>query len=136
MVRNPAESRVLVAVGFLHLALAFFGIQVWRCPILVTTGVPCPGCGLSRASAAILHGDWKRMAELHIFAPFLVFTGLLTGLFAILPGKYRIKLLEFIERFEEKSRFTFFLFVGLIIYWGVRLGQNPNGFIALMKSTP
>jgi hypothetical protein len=134
MVRNPDEARVLVTVGFIHLAFSFFGIQGWQCPILMTTGVPCPGCGLSRASAALLNGDWKRMAELHIFAPFLILAALITGLIAFVPEKFRVDLIEFIELFEEKTRITLFLLIGLIIYWCIRLSQNPNGFIALMKS--
>jgi hypothetical protein len=74
------------------------------------------------------------MVELHVFAPVLILAALITGLIAFVPDHLRVRLIEFIERFEEKSRFTLFLLIGLIIYWFIRLGQNPNGFIALMKS--
>ena len=43
---------VLLILGALAYASALlFG---WNCPIKYLTGVPCPGCGLSRALAALL----------------------------------------------------------------------------------
>ncbi|HET8957018.1 MAG TPA: DUF2752 domain-containing protein, partial [Microcella sp.] len=28
------------------------------CPVLVLTGLQCPGCGATRAAYSALHGDW------------------------------------------------------------------------------
>ena len=47
---------VLLILGALAYASALlFG---WNCPIKYLTGVPCPGCGLSRALAALLRLDF------------------------------------------------------------------------------
>jgi hypothetical protein len=48
------------------------------CPIRATTGVPCPGCGLTRATMALLSGDLAEALHWHplvfVLAPILVFT--------------------------------------------------------------
>ncbi len=40
------------------------------------TGLPCPGCGLTRALALLFLGDWRAALFLHPLSPF-VFAGLL-----------------------------------------------------------
>ena len=39
------------------------------CPFRALTGVPCPGCFLTRATAAALTGNWGGSLELHAFGP-------------------------------------------------------------------
>ena len=41
----------------------------WTCPVLAITGVPCPGCYLTRATAAALNGDISTSVSLHAFGP-------------------------------------------------------------------
>lgn len=36
------------------------------------TGIPCPGCGVTRSIAALLHGDYAEAFTLHPLAPFAV----------------------------------------------------------------
>jgi hypothetical protein len=48
---------------------ALFGVAVWielpLCPLAGTFGIPCPGCGLTRATLALLRGDLRGALELH-----------------------------------------------------------------------
>lgn len=37
----------------------------WGCPVQHFTGIPCPGCGLSRAAAALLRLDWWTAFRYH-----------------------------------------------------------------------
>ncbi|MEF2572878.1 MAG: DUF2752 domain-containing protein, partial [Agathobaculum butyriciproducens] len=54
---------VLLILGALAYASALlFG---WNCPIKYLTGVPCPGCGLSRALAALLRLDFRTALRFH-----------------------------------------------------------------------
>lgn len=34
------------------------------------TGIPCPGCGVTRSIAALIRGDWAGAFRLHPLAPF------------------------------------------------------------------
>jgi hypothetical protein len=56
------------ALGVLALAGAFAVIVAERlpfCPMATVLGVPCPGCGLTRATLALLHGDLRGALALH-----------------------------------------------------------------------
>jgi len=50
---------ILIILGYSSLLLhkAYISIPTPRCFINNITGFPCPGCGMSRASLALLNGD-------------------------------------------------------------------------------
>jgi len=57
----------------------FAGIVVFRlpfCPLASVLGVPCPGCGLTRATLALAHGDLEHALALHplvlVLAPLFI----------------------------------------------------------------
>jgi Protein of unknown function (DUF2752) len=50
---------------------------LWRwdvvaCPFAELFGLPCPGCGLTRAAWALLRGDFRGALSLHPLSPLLV----------------------------------------------------------------
>lgn len=45
----------VVLAGLLVLML----VNRYRCPFLWLTGVPCPGCGMTRALRCLLHGELR-----------------------------------------------------------------------------
>lgn len=49
-------SAVLVGVGGLLLAGRAVGVHAPACPFRAATGVPCPGCGMTRLGDAVVHG--------------------------------------------------------------------------------
>lgn len=68
---TPWVRRVSLA-GF---AASFFfpitGLGVDLCPIHAVTGLPCPGCGVTRGIALVSHGDWFAALGAHPFILFL-----------------------------------------------------------------
>jgi hypothetical protein len=53
---------------------AIFGIPT-LCPFRAVLGLPCPGCGMTRALVYCAHGDWSAALAFHPLAP-LVFGAL------------------------------------------------------------
>jgi hypothetical protein len=53
----PRARRTLVALGLVGAALAFVFLGPPVCPTALFFGIPCPGCGLTRATLALLQGD-------------------------------------------------------------------------------
>lgn len=54
-------TALFIVAGF-YIALAVFG---FGCPIRALTGIPCPGCGMSRAWLAVLRLDFRAAFYYH-----------------------------------------------------------------------
>ena len=63
--------RALVAAGLVAFAFLLALLDTPFCPTAFFFGVPCPGCGLTRATLALLHGDWRAALHFHPLAPLL-----------------------------------------------------------------
>ena len=62
-------ARVAFVFGGLG-ALMLAGVPL--CPFALVTRHPCPGCGLGRATLAMLSGDFGEAVHVHPLAPILV----------------------------------------------------------------
>jgi len=94
---------LLVAVLILGTS-AWQGWGLWSCPFATMTGLPCPGCGMTRAFLAMLRGDWATVLLFHPFAPFFALVGLICSVVALLPERLAGILADQMERFERKTR--------------------------------
>lgn len=129
VLERRAVGLVIGAAALAHLVLLGLALPSWPCPIRDTVGLPCPGCGLSRALTALLHGDWRASLVQHAFAPVLL-TGLVlvTGM-ALLPEATRRQGISAVARFERRTGLTALLLVGLMAYWLTRLVFFRSAFI-------
>ena len=59
------NKRGLVATTVVVVAAVALLSIGWRCPIKLVTGIPCPGCGLSRATRLALSGDFAAATKMH-----------------------------------------------------------------------
>jgi hypothetical protein len=62
-------GRALRVGATLGSLLVLVALRVPMCPVAIVTGHPCPGCGLTRATLALLHGDLHEAMHLHPLAP-------------------------------------------------------------------
>jgi hypothetical protein len=67
---GAARAAGALALGLL-LALAPY-FELVRCPWAALLGLPCPGCGLTRAAGLLLRGDLRGALQLHPLSPLLV----------------------------------------------------------------
>jgi hypothetical protein len=73
---EPIGRRVTVgklAVGFAPIVLfgAAVAFDIPICPARVLLGIPCPGCGLTRATIAMVTLDFGEMAHFNPLAPII-----------------------------------------------------------------
>jgi len=54
-----------VVVALAAVAALVVALEVPLCPTASVFGVPCPGCGLTRATLALLRGDARTALHLH-----------------------------------------------------------------------
>jgi hypothetical protein len=123
----------LTGAAVIQLGLVSLHIPSWPCPFLLVTGVPCPGCGLSRAIVALLQGDWQTSLTLHAYGPIFAVGIALIALTTILPHKLRVGVIERFEWVERRTGVTAILLIGLILYWLARLLLFPQAFINLIQ---
>lgn len=114
-------SGSFAVAGSLQVAAALAHVPGMPCPVRSLFRVPCPGCGLSRACADILHMDFSDAMRMHAFAPFFLLAIALFWLSALLPEKLRRPLIKRILQIEQRTALPTLLLVMLILYWVVRL---------------
>jgi hypothetical protein len=66
-----AGAAGLAAVVALHFWVPPAGAAFILCPFRRLTGVPCPGCGMTRALAHLAKGEWTAALRDHPLAPVL-----------------------------------------------------------------
>lgn len=121
LVRSRKLCLLLVAVAVVHFGLIRLGLPSWKCPFRYGLGVPCPGCGLSRATIELLQGHFDHAFRIHAFAPIVVAVGGLMVSAIVLPKSQRFKLVRLIERIEQRTGFTIILICSFCAYWLIRL---------------
>lgn len=72
-IKKNGLAIIIVAVGLFVVNYIFGTI----CPIAILFGVPCPGCGMTRAVMAVLHGQFMQAAHynaaVYLWAAYAVF---------------------------------------------------------------
>jgi hypothetical protein len=99
--------------GYLWLKGAHPELPGFACPLRTLTGVPCPTCFLTRATAASLHAHWGEALDQHALGPLAAAALLLWSAQAIRQ-----------RRLVPRGLRTWHGAVALAVllgYWGVRL---------------
>ena len=121
LLENRREGLIIFGAGALHLGLSLAGLPAWSCPMLAATGIPCPGCGLTRATMAFVRGDFAQSFQIHAFAPIFLFALVVMFITLVLPESKRYDVIQKISRFESSSGITAWILSLLMLYWAFRL---------------
>lgn len=114
----------MAVLGAFHL----LGFSLWPCLFANVTGIPCPGCGMTRATGALLRGEWSAAVRFHPFAPGFLLLALMVAFVAVAPRKLRNGVVLIIERIEVKTRAPTLFLLAAVIYGLLRMGglcSNP-----------
>jgi hypothetical protein len=125
----------LLLTGALSLNAAAFALHLpgWECAFFRVTGIPCPGCGLTRACMLLLEGKVQASIKFHAFAPiFIVLIGMLI-ICTLLPRTVTESFINKAETLERQTGITIIILGGLILYWLARLLLFPTAFAQLIR---
>ena len=131
--RHRTFTLLIWGAATLQLILFSAGVPGWPCPVLHLFGVPCPGCGLTRAVAFLIQGDLKTSFSFHAFAPVFLGGIVVAGVAGVLPAKAREPVIDTVETLERRSGISVLILIGLILYWLLRLLLFPREFVQLMR---
>ena len=132
LLRSRPTAAFLAGIAGAQLALVAFGLPGWPCPLLSGLGIPCPGCGLSRAVIELLRGDWQGAMELHAFSPVVLVAIVMILGTSVLPERRRLPMIQRIERVERRTGISVLLLAGLLLYWAFRWASEPAAYLALV----
>jgi len=133
LLRNRKFTFALVGATGLHIALVSLSLPSWECPFFRVTGVPCPGCGLSRATTLLLKGDLAGSLRFHAFAPIFLLAIVALFFSILLPKSMVQSAISRAELIERKTGLTVLILGGLILYWLARLLFMQAAFVQLIR---
>jgi hypothetical protein len=133
VIRDRRTSVGMATLAGVQIVAALLHVRTIGCPMLQGTGVPCPGCGLSRACGALLRGDLRAWVGLHLFAPLFIIAAGVLVVSILLPAGRREALANWMEAVEARLGVVPLTFTALTIYWMTRLFYSGGGYIALMR---
>ncbi len=134
ILRDRKLALIVLGGAVLLVGLLAMGIPGWPCPLLQTLGIPCPGCGLTRATFLLLRGDVQGSLTYHAFAPVFLLGISIIGSAGLLPQRVRQPLIENLTAFERRTGIVFILLTVLILYWLARLLFLNPSFVQLIRS--
>jgi hypothetical protein len=116
---NRAAALGALALLLLTAALSSQGAGIQICFFRYLTGLPCPGCGLTRSFSCILHGDFARGYEYHPFGYVLLPLFAFVAFTLFLPAGSRSQLQTFIRGQQSHLRLVYLAFIYGFIAFGV-----------------
>ncbi len=133
LLRNRRFGLILTGALSLHIIFVLLHLPIWECPFFKVTGLPCPGCGLTRACLLLLQGDVHAAMRFHAFAPVFILLISMMMIATVLPQSVTEPLINKAEILERKTGITIIVLSGLILYWLARLLLFPTMFAQLIR---
>jgi len=112
---------LFAGLAVVQIALTAAGWGAWKCPIYSVSGMPCPGCGLSRAMLLLAQGQWSAAIHMHAFAPVLLAAVIGFVAAGLLPRRQLQNILVCIATVEQYTGIAVVLSLAMLIYWGLRV---------------
>lgn len=135
---GPFSRRLAMVVMVGALLMPPTGIGLDLCWFHSNTGLPCPGCGITRSLASMAHLDLARAEALHPFGPPLFVVFLLIALSGLLGARGRAPVEAWLDRHDRLVRLLYRGAVLAFVAFGlIRLGvaiSHPEALTATLLS--
>jgi hypothetical protein len=128
LLAQVAMCRVLLASVALLGGAHLLGWSLWPCFFASVTGLPCPGCGMTRSVTALLKGQWDLAMAYHPFSPGFVVMGGLLAWAALVPKTWRDPVIQWVKAVERRTCLPLLFLLCAFIYGLIRMAvpsTNP-----------
>jgi uncharacterized protein YjeT (DUF2065 family) len=133
LLRDRRFGLLLIGALSLNIVTTALHLPGWECAFFRVTGLPCPGCGLTRACLLLLRGEVQTSIRFHAFAPIFVLFIAILGICTLLPRTVTEPFIDRAETLERRTGITIIILGGLILYWLARLSFSPMAFAQLIR---
>jgi hypothetical protein len=116
LVRDRRLGFAMVGGGLLYILISSGGLNPLPCPLKQATGLPCPGCGMSRSCLAFLKGDFLEVVRQNPFGPVFAAFWVVVGIGVVLPQPWRGRFADCLGRVEQRTRWALWVGLALAIY--------------------
>lgn len=133
---QPVRSRTNSWIMFFIITIILMGMHFWQPPehnLFITcyfkkmTGLPCPGCGITRSLCAMAKGDFVHSLKFHPLGLLIFIAIIVIWLKAIVELMFkRTLVLSINQKTKTIILYAFILLTG--IFWMVRLGLTAGLF--------
>lgn len=115
----------LLLAGTVLVAANRLGIALWACPFYKMTGLPCPGCGVTRGMGALAQGRWHEAVAFNLFTP-VIALGVATMLVVtLLPATMRVTAIHALSRIEARTGLPLLTLIALVLWGFWRMWHGP-----------
>ncbi|HVQ38049.1 MAG TPA: DUF2752 domain-containing protein [Pyrinomonadaceae bacterium] len=133
LLRDRRFGLLLTGALGLNIVAIILHLPGWECAFFRLTGVPCPGCGLTRACLLLLKGEVQASIKFHAFAPIFIALIAMLIICTVLPKSVTEPFIDKAETLERQTGITIIILGGLILYWLARLFLFPTAFAQLIR---
>jgi hypothetical protein len=121
VIAEPLVVRACAGVAAAQIGLSMAKLPAWPCAFYHVTGLPCPGCGLTRSCIALLHGEAVQSLRYHPFGPFLLAGIVLLAVGAFMPRGALLRLSAGVGALERRTALPVVLVILFMCFWPLRL---------------
>jgi hypothetical protein len=120
VLRVRPMTLTIAGVAAAQLAAGHFRVGI-PCVFHEATGLPCPGCGLTRSCLALFEGRLTDAVYLHPFGPVLLGALVFCLVGGLLPEPRRKRLADVVEDLEIRTGLVPLLFAAFLLVWVLRV---------------
>ena len=107
----------LLVTGTVLVVANRLGLTLWACPFNKVTGLPCPGCGVTRGMGALARGRWHEAIEFNLFTPMIALSVATMLIVTLLPDSRRFATIQVLSKLEQRTGLPLLTLIAMIL-WG------------------